>query len=194
MKYFDVIGIFLILPMFWFNCTSAELDPITLSSGPQLFIDDYLIGKQIFLTRTVNNPEKLPEPVITGEGGDDNFQPYFTVLRDPETGRFRMWYNTFENKSQSHIGYIESEDAIHWIRPHRVLADPHFVKFGVSVVDRGPGFHDLSQRYVLGAYEKDGTVFSTSPDGLNWTRLSAETALKHNHDITSLHWDPLRQR
>ncbi|HTZ21924.1 MAG TPA: hypothetical protein VMC06_13655, partial [Opitutaceae bacterium] len=56
---------------------------IRVGPGPQLFIDDDLIGEQSFLTRTVNRPAKLAEPVITGRaGGDDNFQPYLTVLRD----------------------------------------------------------------------------------------------------------------
>jgi hypothetical protein len=175
-------------------CTGGNMQSVKLGTGPHLFIDDYLIGDQTFLTRTVHNPEKLAEPVITGEGGDDNFQPYFTVIRDPESGMYRMWYNTFEHKSQSHIGYIESKDGINWIRPHRVLEDPHFIKFGVSVIDRGPGYSDPEHRYILGAYEHDGTVISTSPDGLNWTRFSEGAALKHNHDITSIHWDPLRRQ
>jgi len=194
MQWFYNLCTLLILSVSLFNCDGRQMQSIRLTSGPQLFIDDYLIAEETFLTRTVNNPEKLAEPVITGEGGDDNFQPYFTVIRDPESGRYRMWYNTFEHKSQSHIGYIESEDAMQWIRPHRVLEDPHFVKFGVSVVDRGPDYPDPTHRYVLGAYEQDGTVISTSPDGLAWKRMRPEAVLKHNHDITSIHWDPIRQR
>jgi hypothetical protein len=40
----------------------------------------------------------------------------------------------------------------------------------------------------------DGLMISTSPDGLEWTALRPEALLKHNHDITSLHWDPIRNR
>jgi hypothetical protein len=168
---------------------------IELTPGPHLFIDNYLIAEQSFLSRTVNNPQKLPEPIITGKkGGDDNFQPYMTILRDEETKRFRMWYNTPEHKKQSHIGYIESEDGINWIRPHRVLEDPHMIKFGVTVVDRGVGYADQSQRYLFAAYMTDGMMVSTSADGFDWKPITPEAPLKHNHDITSLHWDPIREQ
>lgn len=173
--------------------TQIKKKPIELKPGPHLFIDDYLIGSQSFLSRTVNNPDKLPEPVVTGgKDGDQNFQPYMSILRDPDTKRFRIWYGTPETASQSHIGYMESEDGIHWIRPHRILKDPHVIKFGVTVLDRGKIFSDPSQRYVLASYLKDGLMIATSPDGLDWTALTDTSVLKHNHDITSLHWDPIR--
>lgn len=171
-----------------------ETDPIELKPGPHLFIDDYLIAAQSFLSRTVNNPAKLPEPVVTGgKDGDQNFQPYMSILRDPDTRRFRIWYGTPETASQSHIGYMESEDGIHWIRPHRVLKDPHVIKFGVTVLDRSADFENPQQRYVFASYLKDGLIFATSPDGLDWTALTDTSVLKHNHDITSLHWDPIRK-
>ena len=167
---------------------------VALNQGPHLFIDDYLIAEQSYISRTVNNPEKLAEPIITGgKTGDQCFQPYMSVLQDPLTRRFRIWYGTPETESQSHIGYMESEDGIHWIRPHRVLQDPHIIKFGVTVLDRGADHPDVSQRFLFAAYEKDGLKISTSPDGLIWKLMSDTTLLKHNHDITSLHWDPIRQ-
>ena len=111
-------------------------DHIQLNTGPYLFIDDYLIAHQEFISRTINQPVKYPIPVITaGEKGDQNFQPWMTVLKDEDTGLFRMWYNTPEHRLQSHIGYIESKDGINWIRPHRMLKDPHEIKFNVSVID-----------------------------------------------------------
>jgi hypothetical protein len=169
--------------------------PIQLSPGPHLFIDDYLIGEQSFLSRTVNQPEKLPVPVVTGgRDGDENFQPYLSVIRDPQTGRFRMWYDIPENVHQSHIGYLESEDGVHWIRPHRVLPDPHEIRFGCSVLDRGADFPDPTCRYVLAFYHGDGTMLATSPDGLRWSMLADTSVIKHNHDITSLHWDPIRKQ
>jgi hypothetical protein len=175
--------------------TAAAASPITLGPGPHLFIDDHLIAEHSFLTRTVNHPAKLPDPVITGRrGGDDNFQPYLSVLRDPDTGRFRVWYGTPESFDQSHIGYMESEDGIHWIRPHRVLEDPHRIQFGVSVLDRGRDFSPAGERYVLGFYNRDGLKIAVSSDGLAWQMLTTETVWKHNHDINTLHWDPLRQR
>lgn len=189
----SIISIFLLLNIETVY-SQIEKNPIELKPGPHLFIDDYLIGAQSFLSRTVNNPEKLPEPVVTGgKDGDQCFQPYMSVLRDPDTRRFRIWYGTPETASQSHIGYMESEDGIHWIRPHRILQDPHVIKFGVTVLDRGQDFADPSQRYVFASYLKDGLMIATSPDGLEWKALADTSVLKHNHDITSLHWDPIRQ-
>jgi hypothetical protein len=169
--------------------------PLRLKPGPQLFIDSHLIAESAFLTRVVNNPVKLPQPVVTGgKNGDGNFQPYLSVLRDPKSGRYRMWYNTAENESQSHIGYIESEDGIRWIRPHRILKDPGTIKFGVTVLDRGVGFPDASKRYLLAYYYLDGLMIAASPDGFDWKLLSPTSVLKHNHDILTLFWDPLRNR
>jgi hypothetical protein len=172
---------------------SAE--PIRLGPGPHLFIDNYLIADQIFLSRTVNQPLKLPDPVVTGgEDGDQNFQPWMSVIRDEDSGRFRMWYNTPENIRQSHIGYIESEDGIHWIRPHRVLPDPYEIRFNVSVIDRGKSFAKPDERYVLGFYQDGGLKIAVSPDGLEWKMLTEETVVKHNQDCNSLSWDPIRKQ
>jgi len=185
----------LFLILFQIGCEPNSTHPIELGKGPHLFIDDYLIANQSFLTRTVNNPEKLPNPVVTGgKKGDNNFQPYLSVIQDPKSGRFRMWYNTPENVSQSHIGYIESEDGIHWIRPHRVLKDPHRIKFNCSVIDRGLNYPDPQKRFLLSFYCKDGLMIATSPGGFNWKMLSDTSVLKHNHDINSLHWDPIRKQ
>ena len=168
--------------------------PILLEAGPHLFIDDYLIAEQSFLARTLNRPAKLPEPVITGGAkGDDNVQPYLSVVRDAKTGRFRVWYGTPVNSSQSHVATMESDDGIHWERPHRVLKDPQKIQFGVSVVDRGPDFAPADQRYVLGFWEGGGMRLAVSADGLDWRMLVPGVVWEHNHDITALHWDPIRQ-
>ena len=177
------------------QCGINSSHAIKVGKGPHLFIDDYLIAEQSFLTRTVNNPAKLSKPIVTGgKKGDDNFQPYLSVIRDPKSGRFRMWYNTPENIRQSHIGYIESKDGINWLRPHRVLKDPHKIRFGCSVVDRGINYPDKQKRFLLGFYYKDGLMIATSPNGFSWKMLSDTSVLKHNHDINSLHWDPIRKQ
>jgi hypothetical protein len=177
-----------------YSQSQLQKTPIELEPGPHFFMDEYLIAEQSFLSRTVNRPEKLPEPVVTGGmEKDGNFQPYMSVLRDPETGRFRIWYNTAENISQSHLGYMESEDGINWIRPHRVLKDPHDIKFGVTVLDRGEKWNNPDQRFVLGFWHNGGLMIAESKDGLDWEMLSEDVVWEHNHDINSLHWDPIRK-
>ncbi len=183
--------------IFFTNCQQGDVNPLKLQKGPHLFVDDYLIAEQSFLNRTVNHPEKLSEPIL--KGGKENdwvFQPYISVLQDDETGRFRMWYNTpvdSEVTHECHIGYMESDDGINWIRPFRLLEDPHEIQFGVSVIDQGKNYPNPNERYLFATYLKPGLRISTSPDGLIWTSISDEPVLIHNHDISSLHWDPIRE-
>jgi hypothetical protein len=190
---FSSLSIVLLISLLFVQGFASE--PLRLDPGPHFFIDNYLIADQIFLSRTVNQPKKLQEPVVTGgEDGDQNFQPWMSVIRDEETGLFRMWYNTPENIRQSHLGYIESEDGINWIRPHRVLPDPYEIRFNVSVIDRGKSFVKPEERYVLGFYQDGGLKIAVSPDGLGWKMLTEETVVEHNQDCNSLSWDPIRKQ
>jgi hypothetical protein len=106
-----------------------------LLPGPHLFPDESLIEHSANVTRRVNPPRRdpaIPNPLVTGKE-DGCFQPYLTVLRDPQTGRFRLWYGAHTedfNPSRSHLGYLESADGMHWLRPHRVLPDPAPIQFG----------------------------------------------------------------
>jgi hypothetical protein len=176
------------------SCVVALADePVKLGAGPHLFLDDYLIAQQSNLERVVNHPTKLPEPVVTGPE-DKCFQPYLTVLRDPDSAVFRIWYGVPENAGRSHLGHMESEDGIHWRRPHRVLDDPGPIQFGVSILDEGKSYPDPSTRYKYGYWWGGGLCVATSPDGLVWKPLADGPVLKHNHDINSIFRDPLRNR
>ena len=188
-------GFFMIMFIFLLLTEVSLAQPLQLAPGPHLFIDEYLIAGQSFLSRTVNQPKKLQEPVVTGgKDGDQNFQPYLSVIRDEVTGRFRMWYNTPVSRSQTHIGYIESKDGINWIRPHRLLRDPQEIKYNVSVIDRGVLFEKPEQRFVLGFYHDDGMKIAVSPDGFEWEMLTDKTVVKHGQDVNSMHWDPIRKQ
>ena len=173
--------------------------PMLLRVGPHLFIDDLLIESCENVRRVVNVPTRdaaIPNPVVTGRE-DGCFQPYMTVLRDPDTGLFRIWYGHHTedlNAGRSHIGYLESEDGIHWQRPARVLEDPDPIQFGISVIDDGVRFPDPALRYKFGWYMDVGLKLAVSPDGLSWTPLRSGVVLTHNHDINSICYDPLRSR
>jgi len=173
--------------------------PIQLKPGPQLFLDDFLIASSSNITRKVNVPTRdpaIPNPIVTGKE-DGCFQPYLSVVHDAETGRFRIWYGIHTedfNPARSHIGYMESQDGVHWIRPHRVLADPSPIQFGVSVIDEGRAFPNPTERFKFAWWYGGGIRIATSPDGLVWTPISTDVVIAHNHDITGIHWDSLRQR
>ena len=183
-----------------------ERAPLALNAGPHLFIDDHLIAEQSFLQRTVNNPTRLPAPVIPGGDPYRICQPFVSVVRDAQTGTFRMWYEVpAPDPAISHVAYTESKDGIAW-PPPKVL--PNYFRdkdythnCRLSVVDHGPDWPDASQRYVMAvdSQARSGTRVAyvrifTSADGLAWTRLTRKPDLAHNNDITSLHWDPIRKQ
>jgi hypothetical protein len=171
--------------------------PIRVGPGPHLFVDDFLIEASSHITRKMNPPVRhLREPVVTGSKGkgDNCFQPYMSILRDPKTGRFRIWYGVFENASRSHVGYMESDDGINWIRPHRVLEDPAPIQFGVSILDEGPEFPEPTQRFKNAYWFDGGLHIAVSPDGLAWKPLVPQTVLRADHDITNIYKDRLRNR
>lgn len=183
------------------NATLSPKKPLPLGPGPHLFIDDYLIDKTANVTRRVNCPErdaKIANPIITGRE-DLNFQPYMTVLRDPEAGRFRIWYGARRDdrsELRSHIATMESDDGIRWQRPPRVLKDPADIQFGCCVIDEGPGFADPAARYKYAWYsaEGDGLRVAVSPNGLDWKPMTPGVVIRHSHDINNLFWDSLRRR
>lgn len=173
--------------------------PIHLSPGPHLLIDDYLIESSANVGRVVNVPERgpsIPNPIVTGKE-DGCFQPYMTVIREPQTGRFRLWYGHRTddfNSGRSQIGYLESEDGVHWQRPVRILQEPGPIQFGISVIDEGEGFPHPPERFKFGWWMDGGLKVAASPDGLTWTPMTAAVVLRHNHDINSISYDPLRKR
>src|SRR5687768_10203291 len=190
----------------FYATAEAPGEPIVLPRGPHLFIDDHLIAQQSNLTRRTVRQMRLTHPVITA-AQDKNFQPYVSVVRDGQTGRFRAWYGVpadAPKSSPSHLAYIESEDGIRWNRPHRVLADPGGieVRFGASVFDEGPGFSDPAARFKFAWYTGEmtdlptgGLMVATSPDGLAWTPVTPKApVLPHTHDINNVFRDPIRNR
>jgi len=168
-------------------------ESIQLDAGPHLLLDNFLIESSSNVTRRINSPKRdLPDPVVTAKE-DNNFQPYVTVLREQQTGKFRMWYGVPVNGSQSHLAHIESQDGIHFIRPHRVLTDPDRIAFGASVVDEGPDFADLSWRYKYVWYN-GGMMLARSADGLRWTADPPHPVITGINDILHLARDPARKR
>jgi hypothetical protein len=174
---------------------AATAVPQKWSPGPWLLLDERNILAVDHLRRVLGRPVRHGEPVVDG-AVDGNFQPYVSVMKDPISGRWRMWYNvprTPGDGSQSRLAHIESEDGVHWRRPHRVLATAP-IQFGASVIDEGPGFSDPAKRFKGAWFKDDGLQVSTSPDGITWTPLAPGPLLRHSHDINAIDWDPIRRR
>ena len=70
--------------------TQRPQGPLRLAPGPRLFIDDYYFETAEGVSRVVDMQERdawIPNPIVTGKEVGC-FQPYMTVLRDEQTGRF----------------------------------------------------------------------------------------------------------
>ncbi|MEN9576905.1 MAG: hypothetical protein RL514_4760 [Verrucomicrobiota bacterium] len=184
------LGLLLLVPL----ARAAEgRTPPVLQSGPHLFVDDFLIEQSSHLTRLVNSPKRdLAQPVLTGKE-DQNWQPYVSVVRDPTTRRFRMWYDSPTPGKGSHLAYMESNDGVHWLRPHRVLDDPAQIIFGASVLDEGPGGKAPEYRYRF-LWWTSGLWLAHSADGLRWQKDQPRPVLTGTSDISSLARDPIRNR
>jgi len=174
---------------------------LRLDAGPYLLLDDWLIERSSNVVRKVNCPVRdLFQPIVTGVD-DNNNTPYMTVIRDPQSGRYRMWYNAIVS-SVEHFGYLESANGINWIRPRVILADPAPIGFGVSVIDEGPAFADPSARYKIVWYRSQnqalrGEWIAHSSNGTNWTASASQPVLAAAtgvQDIVHLARDPDRNR
>lgn len=171
--------------------------PVPAQPGPHLLLDDYLIAESLNLDRVVMQPQRdpsIPNPIVTGPG-DGCIQPFLTVLRDPKTGRFRIWYGARRddrNVARTHLATMKSDDGIHFTRPPHICDTPE-LQFSSSVIDRGPNHDDPATRYVYAYWLGGGTRLLTSADGLKWRSLIDGIVLPHNHDITGLNWDPVRE-
>ena len=161
--------------------------PAPVGCEPQIFVDDALIAHRQGVRRTVHACRKLPGPVLETEkpwegGGDDRrVYTYGTVLRDPQTGQFRMWYNRM-----ARVLYATSSDGVHWDRPELGL-----VAFGddrqTNILPAS--FHSPSvifdgeepepaQRYkMLGHQGGKGYGVAHSADGLEWREYEGNPVL-----------------
>ena len=177
-------------------------EPLLLKPGPQLFLDDYLIESSRNVSRrpvTLQRDPAIGNPIVTGAHlnggaeGDRNFQPWLSILRDPQSGRFRIWYNIGIDSGTSRIGYMESDDGIHWQRPHRELSKPDNVIFCDAVIDEGPAFQPPAERFKMAFYSKAHRAeIWASPDGLEWSFFSPGPA--PTNDIINLVRDAARGR
>ena len=149
-----------------------------------LFEDLFDFGDGV--TRRVLPPAKdAANPLLAPERPWESSLAYPSVLRDPETGRWRMWYGN----GHGEVCLAESDDGAHWERPALGL-----VEFGGSRANNiclakppdksidGPCvFLDPvappEERYKLavahhGRWRDDsGMALYGSPDGVGWTLL-----------------------
>jgi hypothetical protein len=159
-----------------------------------LFADDVMIARLHNAVRKVHAASKLEHPVLEAdkpwEQGelydgqrDRRVYIYGTVMRDPGTDSFRMWYNRLHNNL-----YATSKDGVHWDRPNLGQFGEnnrynlfHFHSPSVILDHRDP---DPAKRYKAVGSTRDGYCAAFSADGLHWNLYPTNPILKSSDTIT----------
>lgn len=179
----------------------------------QIFVDDVRIASKSGVRRKVHPAAKLDKPVLEAEmpwelgkeyenGRERRVYIYGTVLRDEDSGTFRMWYN------RSFRNYLAvSDDGLTWTRPvvdqqgktntlplplhsPSIILDlrekdpaKRYKALGCGYVREGD-IEKLAPHFQPGPWTKQNRIYysSYSPDGLTWS--TPEPALPDNDTIT----------
>ena len=106
---------------------------LIINNVPQYFFDNGVIEQVQDLTKTIHSPAKEPGPIIKKDRPWERVA-YFTVngssvLRDPESGEFKCWYENWhvDTKEVARLGYLPccfsstcyavSKDGVNWEKP-----------------------------------------------------------------------------
>lgn len=152
------------------------------------------------------SPERHSANPVVARGPDGSVdswavQFYGSVIRDRETGKFRMWYvavSKEERKAETvarskpwRVAYAESDDGINWTKPNLGLVeaggntnnnlvklDPHIGVLNLKVLDE-PEAPNPKERFKMGAHvwypkndRRNGTLAPyVSEDGTTWKPL-----------------------
>ena len=199
----NAFALLVAIEAFAFLCSASLLaddGAISIGTDTQIFVDDELIASKQAVVRRAHACKKLPEPVMAPEetweqdGDDRRIYVYGTVLRDDETGQFRLWYN------RGHRTLLAiSEDGVKWERPRLGVCESAGSKennvvlallHSPSIVYREDAV-DPQQRYqMLGFGTKLGRGYCVahSPDGIHWTVYPKNPVLP-NSDTCTLAFD-----
>jgi hypothetical protein len=166
---------------------AAELQ--ALRPNTELFVDDLGISAKSNVSRTIHPAEKLDHPVLIGKNGAP-VRIYGTVLRDEDTGRFRMWYGR---------RYATSADGLHWEIPHFDFFPVDGQASNIVLPKGGGGVlfdpidPDPAKRYKALLAEPirvGGLSGYYSADGLHWKRYGDDRLVTAGSEIAMVLRDP----
>jgi hypothetical protein len=159
-----------------------------------LFVDDSAIASMSGLVRTIHPAKTHPVPVVEPEQPWEGVRVYTygSVMRDPATGGFRLWY-----MAHSRVLYATSAEGISWNKPALGVQDYEGSKANNIV------FLDLhSPSVVEDRFTSDpakrlrmmgnvgGKYFGAySADGIHWQGRNAQPLFLGN-DTNTLTQDP----
>jgi len=189
---------------------------ISAAKGPYFLCDRRVVEDHWLVERYVVPPERYPRnPLIVREHAWEGTGPRMggSVLRDPSTGAFRMWYSIRDKHAAENrlpfsynVCYAESEDGIAWRKPS--LGVFHFngnsnnncIKLGTDrtqnidvCLNPKPGVYP--GRYIAIHNQVGGVFVSSSEDGKTFTRLFDLPAIPYHSDThNNIVYDEVRDR
>ena len=210
-----ILWILIMSPVLPGQAGPVPREPVEIGTNPQFFIDDYIVDNRWALNYRRESPEmvlrvfhpmqKHPDNPLIDMGKDGPSWP--SVLRDPDTGRFRLWYQAnllVEDPKPGTggvyrvgIAYGESDDGIHWRLPNLgILRGPHpgSAKRDVWKGSKENNFvwRGVSKRRGTGAYVPDATQIPLEARrGYKYVMFNLDLDGGHlvgSHD--GIHWDP----
>jgi len=166
----------------WNRAEGADLQPVYFDETKAITLfafDDVSIPFTQNLKLQMQPPKRHPtNPVVTRgpDGACDSWavQFYGSVIREPDSGKFRMWYvsvskserltNKLARSVPWRVAYAESDDGVTWTKPNLRLVesggkknnnlvklDPHIGVLNLKVLHE-PNDPDPARRYKMGAH------------------------------------------
>jgi hypothetical protein len=170
---------------------------ITVSSHPQLFVDDYGVRRMEGVRRELQKPHLSPEPLIKQEyPWEKRCLIANPVIYDERINKFRCWYAASEHpdgKPEYFTCYAESNDGIHWERPMigegtfkswETTYEKHNIVGGVVFILPPGGPATEKYRAVNGATSENGIHWKTDEEAAE----SWKQAVLKNDTLTSVVW------
>src|SRR4051794_37877307 len=162
------------------SAAAGDREALEVGAGPHLFLDDYLVAESERLEKVVQAPRRLEAPVLDSARFGTT-QPYLTVLQDPDSRRFRLWYN-----HGPALWHAESEDGLRWENPRVAWDLPR--NYGASLLDDRERDPDSERRFKLASWQAtrgkedkpgddSGMWLGFSTDGFRWKPYSGNPVL-----------------
>ncbi len=192
-------------------------EPVEVGSRRQLLMDRHVVDDVNGAFRTVHQPVKhSANPVITGdpEGDIEGPHSFGSVLREADTGKFRLWAGTtdltiLEQNDKKTLGsqpcvYYESDDGIEWRRPELGLFEhwggkdnnvfwDHLMECVVPLPERmsDKGRYALMYQPILDREQLPADAnpmrkhFAFSEDGIHFTDIAENPVLQGRSDTNN---------
>ena len=163
-----------------------------------LMVDDHHI---LYRSGTVRKLKPLKrfsdKPIIAADKLWETTVAYCSVYKNPESGKYQLWYQAWPGRSGCYMCYAESDDGINWIKPELGLltfngSSKNNILFkngyGASVIfDKNDP--DPDKRYKSAFWEQDlikglkypGMSIAYSPDGIHWEKHPKNPLIKGSY-------------